>query len=93
MRVTLSILGATFIFFIGFLSLSKTLGTGDEMANSLELWAGGDKALHFLGGGNHMSCAVLYFFPSFPRRKCFVLGIVRLAYRRTPAIPFSRSAL
>tara|TARA_R100000008_G_scaffold68511_1_gene45711 strand:- start:56 stop:409 length:354 start_codon:yes stop_codon:yes gene_type:complete len=51
MNFIVQILLIAFIGLLGILSLSKTLGVGDSMAHHLEVWAGGDKALHFWGAG------------------------------------------
>ena len=45
------VFGLSVVLFVGFLSLSKTIGVGDSITHHLEVWSGGDKALHFWCAG------------------------------------------
>ena len=61
---------AGIIVMFAILSLSKTLGMGTNVVNTLEVSVGGDKMLHFWGAGI-ISIMLCYLFSYCPNRIAF----------------------
>ena len=70
MRTIVGIFLACIIVIFAMLSLSKTLGVGTNVVNTLEVSIGGDKMLHFWGAGI-ISIMSSYLFSYCPTRIAF----------------------
>ena len=66
MKTIVGIFLAGIIVMFAILSLSKTLGVGTDVVNTLEVSIGGDKMLHFWGAGiiSIMLCYLLSYCPN-----------------------------
>ena len=78
MKIFIGVCLACIVLFFGVFSLCKTLGVGTDIVNSFEVWAGGDKALHFFGAGiiSAMLCYLFSYRFSANRISFWVMGVL-----------------